>query len=153
MKNRLHLHGTLGLIFIGVGVFITFFSMLNIYKDWYYLYAVEPYELNLSMSNVFFFCLGVAHLLIGGGLLGKVQWFSKMAVVLFAFNFMGWSYVVYEVFSFRTIHSSDFWLETGLTVTVYMLLILGLFFLGNEKVRQEFKDAEDEIWDEKILDI
>lgn len=153
MKNNLHLHGALGLILIGVGVFVTFLAVIDICENWLYRYSLEHNGVDLSTENIFFFFLGVAHLLVGGGLLGKAQWSRRIAVVLLGFSFLGWTYIIYENFRFRTLHSFGYWLEIGLSIMVYLLLFLGLYFLGNEKVSKEFEEVEKEVWDEKILDI
>ena len=102
---------------------------------------------------MYFLMLGFAHLLVGGGLIAKARWSYWATSTVCVFAFLGWTYIVAEVFEFENASLVDFWIEVGLTVLVYSLLIVGGLFLGNEKVRKELTESSDDFWENEILDL
>lgn len=151
MKDTIHIGGALGMVIIGVGALITFISSVSIFeRGWY---GEDTLLLDLTPENLFFFFLGISHLLIGGGLMGKAKWSRRAASFLCWASFIGWTYMVIEVFRFRNMGRFDYWLEIGLTSLGYILLFIGLLFLGNEKVAQEFLETDQEEWGKDILDL
>ena len=153
MKNKLHLGGALGLIFIGMGGFFTFILLMDLYSD--YRYSIrfpDRSSFDIRWEQVYALVLGIGYLLAGGGLLGKAKWGSLIGSITLLGSILGWAYIVYDEFRFRLSPKGDIWFEIGLTVCVFVLLFWGLLFLGNDKVKEDFGDEDKEFWEDNILD-
>jgi len=153
MKNKLHLGGTLGLIFIGMGGFFTFILLMDFYSD--YRYSIrfpDSTSFKIRWEQIYALVLGIGYLLAGSALLGKAKWARPLSSLVVLASMVGWGYIVYTEFGFRLSPRGDIWFETGVTVCVFVLLFWGLLFLGNDKVKEDFGDEDKEFWEDNILD-
>ena len=161
MKNRIHLNAAFGLILLGVGGIVSFIAGVSIYENTVYRYAygTDPefyhgsfWGLIWTWEEMYFFVLGNLHVLVGGGLMARAKWSHWAAKAIGIAGFLGWSYLVYHNFEFHRSDGDFFWVEVGFCILIYGLLISGALFLGNEKVKKELNESDEEFWDSEILD-
>ena len=157
MSNNIHLNASLGLVKIGIGGIITFIAGIVIYQQslfasGWYTETETAFTWKWSWEDLYFLALGSLYILTGGGLMARARWSHKAASSVGVFAFLGWTYIIYQNFSFITMDRSDYWLELGLSGMIYGLIICGWLFIGNEKVKQELTESEQDFWDNEILD-
>ena len=152
MGNKLHLGGALGLIFIRVGGFITSILLMGMYIDYTYSLRNPDYSsFNIRWQDIYFIVLGIGYILSGSALLSKAKWGRLLSSLILLTSMIGWTYIVYTEFRFR-LSRDDIWFELGLTTFVFVLLLWGFFFLGNDKVKEDFGDEDKDFWEDNILD-
>lgn len=156
MGSKLHLGGALGLIFIGVEGFITFSMLKDLYSDYVFAnseFSSDSYNFSIKWQDIYFIVLGIGYVLSGSALLSKAKWGRQLSSLVLLASMVGWIYIVYtKFFKFPLPTRGHIWVELGLTVFVFVLLLWGLLFLGNDKVKEDFGDEDKDFWEDNILD-
>lgn len=153
MKPKIHLNGSLGLLMFGIGSMPVLLVAIALYED--YMSALRnggriETIFDMPWSAYCVVGLGIGFIISGVALIFKVKWSRFAASMFILMGTLWWTYIVYDEFRFKR----EFWIEFGICSFVYILLLFGLLFLGNDKVRKNYGEADDEDhWDDKILDV